>query len=187
MASAAPVPSPEAERKVQDRPQVEVLERHTSARLRRLVRCEQVPKNIGVDAAGYERGSVRDEAVQNDRDAESCRFERAADHGRYFEPTYLRQCLERIGTAGEVKRERVLDHADLCARASSLTPVPRPTTVAGGLPVKTLVSAAAAVVLPIPISPSPMASAPAAILARQLCTNLDRRAYLVRPTWRPHA
>ena len=49
--------------------------------------------------------------------------------------------------------------ATLRRRPASSTPVPRPVTASGGAPVITAVIALAAVVLPIPISPSPTTSA----------------------------
>ena len=51
--------------------------------------------------------------------------------------------------------------ATLCRRPASSIPVPRPVTASAAAPVKTAERALAAVVLPMPISPTPSRSSPA--------------------------
>ena len=70
-----------------------------------------------------------------------------------------------IGSAasGRLPFSAFLITATLLTRASSAMPVPRPVTRSTGSPVSTAVIAAAAVVLPIPISPTATTCAPAAM------------------------
>ena len=60
-------------------------------------------------------------------------------------------------------------------RPSSPTPVPRPTTASGGRPKRAAVRAAAAVVLPMPMSPAARRVAPSA-MARLAASRPARRA-----------
>ena len=128
---------------------------------------DQVVARGGRETRGDQRGGGGDEAVEHDGDAAGRAGQDDADEPRDLEAAERGQDAERVPGSGRLTASARRTASTFRTQTSSVTPVPRPVTIAGSAPVSAAVSALAAVVLPIPISPVPTQSGAARLDERR--------------------
>ncbi len=116
------------------------------------------------DAGCHEGGGARHDPVEQDRSTpRGGLHQEARSWQRCPHPRTRRAASIMSWVTARPRRAESRTAAHLTIQVASSIPVPRPTTDATSLPVRTAVSAAAAVVLPIPMSPGMSRSTPASI------------------------
>ena len=158
----------QAHPQVHQRRQVEVGKCRAGARLDRAMAGHPVVRGIRGDGPGHQRGGAGDDPIKDDRRAQRGGGQQIAHDARVLEAADTGQGREGVSGARLVDPDSGLDNGILCLSIASSMPVPRPVTSATSRPVKTLVRAADAVVLAMPMSPVTSSRLPCA--TRSLAT-----------------
>ena len=157
---AGPLAQPQVE--LEQRSQAEPIEDDRVARLDAAMTGDRAARRRTAARPGREqRRGARDEAVEDDRDPGLGGAEDRPDERPDLEPADGRQHADRVGRVGPVPRERALDDRDLAATGRVVDAgAAAGDAVRGRCRSGPRVIALAAVVLPMPISPTPRRSTP---------------------------
>ena len=185
-ASAAPLPSPSRRSRSRQRIEPELLDHHPwPGSADRWLAINRGPMPGAMVAATSAAAPVMNPS-RTTGDAASAAARIAPTSAAISNPPTAASAPSGSSAPGSMPLERPLDHRRPCGgRPSSSSPVPRPVTSAGGRPVSAATSALAAVVFPMPISPTAIVSIPPAISSLDdPSPDLDGRERLVAASWR---